>query len=145
MDEKFETVWQALVEHGSSRKNEEVVRRFWNTLSPKQKETALNNIPRKVRAGDFVQYDPIRAIRENIRSYLLPEPEDLNRTPKYKTLEPTTPLVSASYHDVFGIYTLAQAIEYGMYIKGGMNFDWESYRIAKMHDPDYQPVIIIRD
>lgn len=145
MDEKFETVWQALVEHGSSRKNEEAVRRFWNTLSPRQKETALNNIPRKVRAGDFVQYDPIRAIRENIRAYLQPEPEDLNRTPKYKALEPTTPLVSASYHDVFGIYTLAQAIEYGMYIKGGMNFDWESYRIAKMHDPDYQPVIIIRD
>lgn len=145
MDEKFETVWQALVEHGSSQRNREAVKQYWDTLTREQQDRAYKNIPRKVREDKFVQYDPIRAIRENIRAYLLPEPEDLNRTSKYKTLEPATPLVSASYHDVFGIYTLAQALEYGMYIKGGMNFDWETYRIARMHDPDYQPVIIIRD
>ena len=53
-DELLDRVWKALVEHGSSRKSEEAVRRFWATLSPKQKETAAKNIPRKVREGKYV-------------------------------------------------------------------------------------------
>ena len=144
-DELFDKVWKALVEHGSSRKSEEAVRRFWATLSPKQKQLAADNIPRKVRAGKYVQYNPIQAIKENIRSYQMPEPENLNRNPKYKQIEPKVPLVSASYNEVFGVYTLAQAIEYGMYIKSGMNFDWETYVREKAKDPNYQPIIKIKD
>ena len=144
-NELLDRVWKALVEHGSSRKSEEAVRRFWTTLSPKQKQTAANNIPRKVREGKYVQYNPIQAIKENIRSYHMPEPENLNRNPKYKQLEPTTPLVSASYNEAFGVYTLADAFEYGMYIKSGMNFDWETYKREKAKDPNYQPIIKIRD
>lgn len=144
-NELLDRVWKALVEHGSSRKSEEAVRRFWATLSPKQKETAANNIPRKVREGKYVQYNPIQAIKENIRSYQMPEPENLNRNPKYKQLEPTTPLVSASYNEAFGVYTLAEALEYGMYIKSGMNFDWETYKRETAINPNYQPVLKIRD
>ena len=144
-NELLDRVWKALVEHGSSRKSEEAVRRFWATLSPKQKETAANNIPRKVREGKYVQYNPIQAIKENIRSYQMPEPENLNRNPKYKQLEPTTPLVSASYNEAFGVYTLAEALEYGMYIKRGMNFDWETYKRETAINPNYQPVLKIRD
>ena len=75
--ELLDSVWKALVEHGSSKKSEEAVKRYWATLSPKQKLTAANIIPRKVKEGKFVQYDPIRAIKENIRSYQMPEPEFL--------------------------------------------------------------------
>ena len=139
-NELLDRVWKALVEHGSSRKSEEAVRRFWATLSPKQKETAANNIPRKVREGKYVQYNPIQAIKENIRSYQMPEPENLNRNPKYKQLEPPTPLVRASYNEAFGVYTLAEALEYGMYIKRGMNFDWETYKRETAINPNYQPV-----
>lgn len=119
MDEKFETVWQALVEHGSSRKNEEAVRRFWNTLSPRQKETAVNNIPRKVRAGDFVQYDPIRAIRENIRAYLQPEPENYNG----RCLKRGVQYVVAKYRGAYGTYSLEDAREFGMERKDGTIFN----------------------
>ena len=144
-DELFDKVWKAMVEHGSSRKSEEAVRRIWATLSPKQKQLAADNIPRKVLEGKYVQYNPIQAIKENSRKYQLPEPENLNRNPKYKQLEPKVPLVSASYNEVFGVYTLAQAIEYGMYIKSGMNFDWETYVREKAKDPNYQPIIKIKD
>ena len=145
MDEKFETVWQALVDNGTSKRNHDATERFWDTLSPKQKELVFENIPRKVKKGAFVQYDPIRAIKENSRKYQIPEPENLNRNPKYKQLESTTPLVSASYNEVFGVYTLAQAIEYGMYIKSGMNFDWELYFTKIAKNPNYQPIIKIKD
>ena len=110
MDEKFETVWQALVEHGSSRKNEEAVRRFWNTLTPKQQDLAYKNIPRKVKEGKFVQYDPIRAIKENSRKYLLPEPTNYNG----RSLKPGVQYVIAKYNDEYGTYTLEEAQEFGM-------------------------------
>lgn len=144
-DELLDRVWKALVEHGSSRKSEEAVRRFWATLSPKQKQTAANNIPRKVREGKYVQYNPIQAIKENIRSYHMPEPENLNRTSKYEKLEPTTPLVSAAYNGEHGIYTLTQAKEYGLSINYGMNFDYDLYVLEIAKNPNYQPILKIRE
>ena len=128
MDEKFETVWQALVDHGTSKRNHDAAERFWNTLTPKQKDQVYRNIPQKVKEGKFVQYDPIRAIKENSRMHQLPEPENLNQSGKYDTLVKQVPLVSAAYKGFFGIYTLADALEYGMDIRYGMNFDYEAYK-----------------
>lgn len=124
MDEKFEIVWQALVENGTSKRNHDATERFWNTLSQKQKDLVFKNIPRKVKEGKFVQYDPIRAIKENSRLYQLPQPENLNMTSKFDTLVKTVPLVSAAYNGTFGIYTLAEAEQFGMDIRYGMNFKY---------------------
>lgn len=124
MDEKFEIVWQALVENGTSKRNHDATERFWNTLSQKQKDLVFKNIPRKVTEGKFVQYDPIRAIKENSRQYQLPQPENLNMTSKFDTLVKTVPLVSAAYNGTFGIYTLAEAEQFGMDIRYGMNFKY---------------------
>ncbi len=68
MIDYFETTWDALVENGSSRRNREATKRFWDTLSADQQSRAYERITRKVREGRFVQYDPIRAIKENIRN-----------------------------------------------------------------------------
>ena len=67
MEEIFEETWQALYENGSSGRNKEPTRAFFASLTPEQQQTARDNIVRKVKEGLFVQYDPIRAIRENIR------------------------------------------------------------------------------
>lgn len=144
-EELFVEVWQALVEHGSSRKNEEAVRRFWKTLSQMQKQAAANNIPRKVRDGKFVQYNPIQAIKENIRAYRMTEPENLNGTRMYDTQIKTTLVVSALYDGKYGVYTLNDALSHNMTIKYGMNFDWETYVREKAKNPDYHPVIKIKD
>ena len=126
-DELFDKVWKALVEHGSSRKSEEAVRRFWATLSPKQKQLAADNIPRKVLEGKYVQYNPIQAIKENSRKYQLPEPVNYNGNSLIDDVAKTTLLVSARYNGHAGIYTLTDAIEHGMTICNGFNFNYEQY------------------
>ena len=113
MDEKFETVWQALVENGTSKRNHDATERFWNTLTQKQKELVYANIPWKVKRGKFVQYDPIRAIKENARTYQLPEPTNYNG----RGLKPGVQYVIAKYKGAYGTYTLEEAIEFGLEIK----------------------------
>lgn len=75
MMDEFEITWNALVENGSSKKNREATKRFWDTLSADKQHRAYRNIPRKVQEGRFVQYDPIRAIKENIRNIPGPQTE----------------------------------------------------------------------
>ena len=128
MDEIFETVWQALVENGSSRRNHDATMRFWNTLTQRQKDLVHKNIPWKVKEGKFVQYDPIRAIKENSRKYLLPEPEDLNGKRKIESVLKETRVVSAVYRGHSGIYTLAEAEQFGMEIKYGLNFKYNNQK-----------------
>ena len=65
--EPFEPVWQALYEHGASAKKEEGARRFWAGLSAEQQVRASTTIIRRIKEGKFVQYDPIRAIKEALR------------------------------------------------------------------------------
>ena len=127
MDEKFETVWQALVENGTSKRNHDATERFWNTLTPKQKDLVFKNIPWKVKEGKFVQYDPIRAIKENSRKYQLPEPINYNGNSAIDSVSKTTLLVSAWHNGHTGIYTLKDAMEYNMTISYGFNFDYQQY------------------
>ena len=112
MDEKFETVWQALVDNGTSKRNHDATERFWNTLTQKQKELVFENIPRKVKEGHFVQYDPIRAIKENSRKYQLPEPVNYNG----KAL-PSEPVVIAKWNGKWGTYTVADVELFGLEVK----------------------------
>lgn len=127
MDEKFETVWQALVENGTSRWHHDATERFWNTLTQPQKDLAYKNIPWKVKEGKFVQYDPIRAIKENIRKYQLPEPVNYNGNSRIEDVAKTTLLVSARHNGHAGIYMLTDAIEHSMTICYGFNFNYEQY------------------
>lgn len=127
MDEKFETVWQALVENGTSKRNHDATERFWNSLTQPQKDLVCENIPWKVKTGKFVQYDPIRAIKENARKYQLPEPVNYNGNSLIDEVAKTMLLVSARHNGHAGIYALADAIEHGMSINYGFNFDYEQY------------------
>ncbi|MBR4705505.1 MAG: hypothetical protein IKP02_07925 [Paludibacteraceae bacterium] len=112
-DELFDKVWEALVEHGSSKRNHDATERFWNTLTQPQKDLAYMNIHQKVKDGKFVQYDPIRAIKENIRKYQLPEPVNYNG----KALPPE-PVVIAKWNGKWGTYTVADVELFGLEIKG---------------------------
>ena len=113
MDEHFETVWQALVENGSSKRNHDAVKRYWDSLTPKQQNLVCKNIPQKVKDGKFVQYDPIRAIKENARTYQLPEPTNYNG----RSLKPGVQYVIARYKNAYGTYSLEDARAFGMEVK----------------------------
>ena len=113
MDEQFETVWQALVDNGTSKRNHDATERFWNTLTQPQKDLVFRNIPWKVKEGKFVQYDPIRAIKENSRTYQLPEPTNYNG----RGLKHGVTYVIAKYKGKYGTYSLEEAMAFGLEIK----------------------------
>ena len=123
----FEKLWLMLYEHGASAKKKEGTRRYWSTLSSEQQQHVLITISRKLEEGRFVQFDPIRAIKENSRKYQLPEPINYNGNSLIDNVAKTTLLVSARHNGHAGIYTLADAIEHGMIICYGFNFDYEQY------------------
>jgi len=63
--DKWPELWQALWEHGASSRKEEGARRYWESLSKAQQDAVFDRLIEKLRTGGWVQYDPIRAIKEN--------------------------------------------------------------------------------
>ena len=70
-------LWQKLYDHGASERKREGAERYWRTLSSEQQEAVYYNISRKLASGGWVQYDPIRAIKENVRQAKELQPEFL--------------------------------------------------------------------
>ena len=98
---EFINIWKLLLTNGASSRKEEGTARYWSTLSPDQQQAAFNNISFKMAQGLFVHFDPIQAIRENIRSYHQPQPE-------WKTGgEEGEDLVQVRYNGSFKICTRA--------------------------------------
>ena len=131
MDEEFESVWQSLVENGTSRRNKEPTFRFWLSLTPEQRHLAFLNITKKARENGFLNFNPIQAIKENSRFYKKAKgllPIDYNGKPAIDNLMPSQPLVSASFRGQFGVYLLTPALEWKMDIARGVNFSYKLYK-----------------
>ncbi len=115
--------------------------KYWNSIDEAEQQGICQLIEAKLEAVEFVDPNPCFAMSDAMQEYEKKlakaqkqpkkEPENLNMTAKYETMVRKVPLVSAAYNGGFGIYTLAQAEEYGMEIKYGMNFDWDAYRAKK--------------
>ena len=58
-------LWQKLYDHGAIERKKEGTERYWRTLSAEQQKAVFNSISRKLAAGGWLQYDPIRAIKEH--------------------------------------------------------------------------------
>lgn len=107
MAAEFEQTWQALYENGSSRRNMEATKRFWDTLSSAQQHQAFVNITRKAKEGKFLQYDPIRAIKENIRNHQGGGPTNLNHTTAGGAMLANGQAAIAYYNGAWGVYSKA--------------------------------------
>ena len=105
MDEEFEAVWQALVENGTSRRNKEPTFRYWLSLSLEQRHLACLNITRKARENSFLNYNPIQAIKENIRKKKADEPTNLNHTARGGTMLNSGLAEIAFYNGSWGVYS----------------------------------------
>ena len=105
MDEEFEEVWKALYENGSSQRNKDATKRYWDTLPAAQRHQAFERITKKAREGKFLQYDPIRAIKENIRKYQAIEPKNLNQTARGGAMLSSGQAEIAFYNGSWGIYS----------------------------------------
>ena len=120
----FEDIWLLLYRHGASEKKREGTMRFWQTLTGAQQEQVFTSISSKLAENRFVQYDPIRAITENLRIQNVKVPTNLNGSPALDRLIKTTPLVCAKYGNEFGVYTLEEAQLHNMPIARGVNFKY---------------------
>ena len=105
MTNEFEAVWQALYENGSSRKNHDATKRFWDTLTPAQQHQAFVRITKKSQEGGFLQYDPIRAIKENIRKHQFVGPTNLNESSRGGTMLASGEAEIAFYGTSWGVYS----------------------------------------
>ena len=89
METRFEDMWSVLYDHGASDKKEEGTRRYWASLTPEQQHEAFTTISKKLKEGKFVQYDPIRAIKENIKPVCALQMAFEDYYKKYGTTEDT--------------------------------------------------------
>ena len=105
----FEDLWSLLYDHGASARKEEGTRRYWATLTPEQQDYAFTSISKKLVEGKYVQYDPIRAIRENLPREAQPEPTNYNG----RAL-PDEPTATAFYNGKWGTYTLAEIEKFNL-------------------------------
>ena len=76
-----------------------------------------------------------------VQEFADPEPTNYNG----RRLKPGVTYVIAKYKGSYGTYTLAEAEQFGMEIKYGMNFDYKVYLEQKAINPDYKPILKIRD
>ena len=105
----FKDLWAQLYDHGASPRKEEGTRRYWATLTPEQQDYAFTSISKKLDEGKFVQYDPIRAIRENLPREVQAEPTNYNG----RSL-PDKPTATAFYNGKWGTYTLEDIAKFGL-------------------------------
>ena len=104
-------LWNALYRNGASAKSEDATHRFWLSLPPEQQASVSLTIVRKVAAGDFVWYNPIRAIQENMRR-TLPQPHFLSGTEQDELRKRGVPMVQVKYDNKFLICTLKTADDF---------------------------------
>ena len=71
----FDFLWKLLDEHGVIERYKGECFDLWNTLTLDQQRATYRSIRDKIRAGKFVNYHPVKAVRDN-----MPKP------PKYKVL-----------------------------------------------------------
>ena len=62
----FDFLWKLLNEHGVIERYKGDCFDLWNTLTLNQQRATYRSIRDKIRAGQFVNYHPVKAVRDNI-------------------------------------------------------------------------------
>ena len=91
-------MWLMLYNHGASSKKEDGTRQFWNTLTREQQEQVYASISLKLEQDMFVHYDPVQAIKENLRGKQV-------ATPQFLKGNEGGDLVQVKYRGLFKICT----------------------------------------
>ena len=62
----FDFLWKLLNEHGVIERYKGDFFDLWNTLTLNQQRATYRSIRDKIRAGQVVNYHPVKAVRDNI-------------------------------------------------------------------------------
>ena len=114
----FDQFWQLLYDHGASLYHKRDCFELWDTLAPNQQQQLHDAIAAKLRDRRFVDYNPLRAMRDNLRQLTAQQapalPKNYNGSRDFERLVATGTLVTASYNGSVGIYTEADAAKHAM-------------------------------
>lgn len=72
------SIWNLLVDHGSSDRRKAECEQLWNTFSEEEQQQIYSRIRDKMANNRFVHYDPVRALSENRLPVTPPEPHFLS-------------------------------------------------------------------
>ena len=103
----FDDLWKLLYDHGGIDKYRVECNNLWDELSPSQRDQLFNTISNKLNIGKFVHYDPLRAMRENIRQFKPSAPEFLTGKQQEQNWKHGIPMVQVKYNGSFLICTRA--------------------------------------
>ena len=102
-NELWQQLWAALYRNGASAKSEAATKHVWDTLTPEQQEFVSRTIVKKVQAGKFVWYAPIRAIEENLSRMPTKQRQPTNY--RGRAIPPGIQVFSAKWDGAWGMYT----------------------------------------
>ena len=116
----FDQFWKVLYDHGASRYHQSECFDLWNTLDITQQAQLHAAICTKIRERRFVDYNPLRAMRDNIRQLTTQQPAS-QPTNYNGRRTPDEPCVIAIYNGAGGVYTLREAKAFNMTIKSHLS------------------------
>ena len=99
----FDQFWQQLYDHGASLYHRCDCFDLWNTLSISQQQQLYTVITDKLRDRRFVDYNPLRAMRDNLNRLSLPATPPANYFGR--PLPRGFTFYRADYHGIRGLYT----------------------------------------
>ena len=84
----FDTIWKLLSNHGSSDRRRAEASDLWKGYTPEQQQQIFDAIRHKLSQGKFVNYDPVRALIENVPKQQLQQMSYEEYYAIYHTTEP---------------------------------------------------------
>ena len=110
MSSTFVHIWNLLVSHGVVPSEIHEAEEYWNGFTLDEQRAIYRAIRDKIRAGKFVNYHPVYAIRDNAPKK--PHQGPVNYRGKSKL--PKVPIFSAKYNGTWGMYTQADITKFHM-------------------------------
>ena len=101
----FDNLWQQLYDHGATNTRRAECAELWESLDDRQRDQLFNTISNKLNIGKFVHYDPLRAMRENIRQFKPRTPEFLTGKLQEQNWKHGIPMVQVKYGGKYLICT----------------------------------------
>lgn len=110
MSSTFVHIWNLLVLHGVVPSEIHEAEEYWNSFTLTEQRAIYTSIRNKIRAGKFVNYHPVIAIRDNAPKKTQQGPVNY----RGKSKLPQEPIFSAKYNGAWGMYTQADIDKYHM-------------------------------
>ena len=106
----FDYLWHMLDQHGVIERYKGEAATLWDSFTLEQQRQIYRSIRDNIRAGKFVNYNPVKAIRDNVPKKTQQEPTNF----RGKAIPAGVQVFSAKYNGAWGMYTKADIERFHM-------------------------------